>query len=457
MTLKKLFNMKKYFLILLIVIISSGCSKQLDDINPRNAIQQDQLTDTDLGKLRNGVYAQVEIGFFGFAFDFDTRADNFRGGPGFSLVDPVNMIPSDARVLSLWRNAYNRVADVNFLIETLDKSPSQTTEKQTYRGEALYFRALLYFQLVTRWGGVPILTSRTFDIVKRSTEAAVWKQITDDLIASEILLPTFTNKFFVSKQAAQALLARVYLSNNDKANAILYADKVLTYGASSNNFALANDAIGYATNFVANTTSKEVIFSFINSNTNSRKLYYQNVNDVDPTWDFSPALNLFTSLYADGTIPLRTGDKRRTAVFSSDNTRIIKFPNGKTGQQLVATSNADATPVIVSRYSEMHLIKAEALSVGASAEAALSTYFTARYNVSPSAGTIAALSATNFQNLILDEKQREFYGENFRWFEIKRTNRLDLLPSLAGRNYLLYYPIPLVEIDLAGYTQNPGY
>ena len=449
--------MKKYFLIVTIVVLVIGCSKQLDEVKPRNAILQEQLNDADLGKLRNGVYSQVELGVFNFAFDFDRRADNLRGGPGFSLVDPVNMNPSDAGVLSLWRNAYNRIADINFLLESLDKSPTPSTDKQTYRGEALYFRALLYYHLVTRWGGVPILTKRTFDVISRSSEAEVWKQITDDLVAAEALLPDFTNKFFVSKQAVQALLARVYLSINDKPNAISYADKVLNYGATSTKFALATDANGYATNFIANTTSKEVIFGFINSNTNSRKLYYQLVNDVDATWDYAPALNLFTSLYADATVPVRTGDKRKIAVFSSDNTRIIKFPNGKTGQQLVATTNADATPIIVSRYSEMYLIKAEALGAGAAAEAVLAAYFTARYTVAPVPGTVTVLSATNFQNLILDEKQREFYGESFRWYEIKRTNRLDLLPSLSSRNYLLYYPIPQVERDLAGYSQNPGY
>jgi hypothetical protein len=67
------------------------------------------------------------------------------------------------------------------------------------------------------------------------------------------------------------------------------------------------------------------------------------------------------------------------------------------------------------------------------------------------------LTNKEFEDLVLDERHREFYGESFRWHDIKRTNRLDLLPSLAGRNYLLYYPIPQVEKDLAGYEQNPGY
>lgn len=450
--------MKKYILIIAVAFLSSSCSNDLDKILPRNAISQEQLTDSDIGKLRNGVYASVETGMFNFTFDFDIRADNFKGGPGFSLVDPVNMNPSDPSVLSLWRNAYNRIADINFLLETLDASPNQTTNLQTFKGEALYFRALMYYQLVTRWGGVPLLTSRTFDVVQRSTEAQVWQQIIDDLIAAENLLPNFSNKFFVSKQAAQSLLARVYLANNDKSNALIYADRVITYGTvTTSSFSLATDANGYASNFIANTPSREVIFAFINNNANNRKVFYQRVNDVDPTWDYSPATNLHANLYSNAINPLRTGDKRRTAVFSNDNTRLIKYPNGRNGQQLVSTSNADFTPVMVSRFSEMLLIKAEVLGVSSAAETALAPYFTARYTVAPVAGSVAALNATDFQNLILDERQREFYGEGYRWYDIKRTNRLDLLPSLAGRNYLLFYPIPQVEIDLAKYGQNIGY
>jgi starch-binding outer membrane protein, SusD/RagB family len=442
---------QKFTLILFIGITLLGCSKELDEVKPKNGILQEQLSDTDLGKLRNGVYAQVEAGFFGFAFDFDVKSENFRGGPGFSLVDAANMAPSDNNLLTLWRRAYNPIADVNFLLETIEKSTVNNPLIQTYKGEALYFRALLYYQLVTRWGGVPLLTSRTFEVVQRSSEAEVWAQIIADLKAAEILIPDLSNKFFVSKQAVQALLSRVYLDNGDKQNAIGYADLVINSGR----FNLTSDSSSFATNFVANTTSREVVFAFINNNTNNRKLYYQLVNDVDPTWNYSPNLNLFTNLYRDA--PNRVGDKRRRAVFSNDNTRLIKFPNGKSGQQLVTTTNADATPVIVSRLSEMFLIKAEAQGPSVAAQTTLAPYLAARYTTPTAPGVIAALTEIEFQNLILDERNREFYGEGYRWFDIKRTKRLDLLPSLNGRNYLLYYPIPLLELDLAKYTQNPGY
>ena len=71
------------------------------------------------------------------------------------------------------------------------------------------------------------------------------------------------------------------------------------------------------------------------------------------------------------------------------------------------------------------------------------------------------MTEKEFQNLILDENNREFFGEGRRWFDIKRTRRTDLYSSFPENgDYLLYWPIPQDEIDLVGkdvYPQNKGY
>jgi starch-binding outer membrane protein, SusD/RagB family len=73
------------------------------------------------------------------------------------------MNPDDSRLLSMWSSAYNRIARANFLIETIDNLGSNATVAQLIvRAEAIYFRALLYYHLVTRWGGVPILLQKKF-------------------------------------------------------------------------------------------------------------------------------------------------------------------------------------------------------------------------------------------------------------------------------------------------------
>jgi len=105
------------------------------------------------------------------------------------------------------------------------------------------------------------------------------------------------------------------------------------------------------------------------------------------------------------------------------------------------------------------LIKAEALGKNLGA-ATLHTFLQSRYKNALTENSIKGLSDLDYQNLILDERRREFFAEGMRWQDIKRTKRYDLLKTLNGRTYLMYYPIPQEEIDIAGktaYPQNPGY
>lgn len=444
-----------YMLAMSCILFFSQCSKQLDDISPKDQIPEDQLSNNDMVSLKNGMYSQMENVMFAYAFDFDVRAGHYIGGPGFSLSgDPINMGPTDPTITTMWQTSFAALDKINYLLETIDKK-SNPAAFNTIKGEALYFRALNYTQMVYRWGGVPILTKRTSAKVQRATEAEVWAQIKTDLLAAEKLLPDYSDRFYISAQAVQALLAKVYLSSGDKANAIVFADKVLSFGQTSGKLALANSATDYASMLISGSTSKELIFAFANNTTSNPHLYYQQLNDIDGSWSYSPTVEVYNNLYSDPAIA--SGDKRKSAVFSNDKTRVIKFPNGVSGQQLVSTINANFTPILVSRVAELYLIKAEAQGLGQAAETTLQPYFNARYQTVPAAGTVAALSALNFQNLILDENRREFFGEGHRWYDLKRTNRTDLLTSLNGRTYLMYYPIPQTEKDLAGYTQNPGY
>jgi hypothetical protein len=447
--------MKKiiYTLSIFAVVLLGSCSKQLEEIRPKDQIAQDALNANDINTLRFGMYSQMENVLFTCWFDFDIRSGNYKGGPGFTISsDYVNMSATDASIATMWQTAFQALNKINFLIETIDKS-SQAANFAAIKGEALYFRALIYYQLVTRWGGMPLLTARTYEIVQRSSEEETWSLIKTDLTDAEKLVANFTDRFYLSAQAVQALLARVYLATKDNANALAYANKVLSYTAAG--FSLSADANGYANQFVAGSTAKELIFALANNTTANPHLFYQQVNDFDGSWSYSPATAIFTSLYSDNTTA--SGDKRKAAVFSTDNNRIIKFPNGITGQQLVATTNAAYTPIVVTRLSELYLIKAEAQGAGMDAANTLLPYFTARYQTPPTAAWLSALSPTAFQNLLLDERHREFYAEGQWWYDIKRTKRTDLLPTLNNRNYLLYYPIPQTELDLAGYTVNDGY
>lgn len=124
--------------------------------------------------------------------------------------------------------------------------------------------------------------------------------------------------------------------------------------------------------------------------------------------------------------------------------------------QFVSNENPAQTPLPLFRLPEMYLIKAEAEGP-AKGLSTIKTLLEKRY---ATVNLPATMTDREFQDLILDERQREFYGEGYRWFDLKRTNRLDLFKGLDGRTYLMYWPIPQDQIDLAGkdlYPQNPGY
>jgi hypothetical protein len=437
------------------LLVLTGCSKQLN-ISPKNAVAQSSLTTNDIAQLRTGVYSTMEDVVFSFWFDWDVRGENLKGGPGFYLVDPVSMTPSNGTITSLWQTAYAGLSKINFLITSIDTlGSSATSSLLSYKGEALYFRALIYYDLVARWGGVPIVLKNTYDLIPRSSESDVWAQIKSDLALSRTLVGSYSSYNYVSDAAVKALMARVYLATGDSTKAITYADSVINF--SGGKFSLAADSAGYSTMFVSSSPSKEIIFALANNSTANPHVFTSQVNDTKATWPYSPSDSAYKNLYPDAASPVaKAGDKRKPAVFSSDPTRVIKFPNGKTGQQLVASTTPTQTPIIVSRIAEMYLIKAEAQGA-ALGSTTLTPYFNARYKTPPAAAAVAALSAAQFQDVILNERFREFYCEGYKWYDIKRTGRTDLLTSLAGRSYLMYYPIPQTEKDLAGYTQNPGY
>jgi hypothetical protein len=129
-----------------------------------------------------------------------------------------------------------------------------------------------------------------------------------------------------------------------------------------------------------------------------------------------------------------------------------------------------ARDVFVIRLAEMHLIAAEA-------KMKLNDLDSAAYYVNlvrtraALPGRTAQMQVTPAQmniDFILDERAREFAGEQLRWFDLKRTGKLAsrltaMNPDAAAffQSYQQVRPIPQSQIDAVTnksvFTQNPGY
>lgn len=84
----------------------------------------------------------------GIAFG-DQRSDNMvNAAPTNRLAGLVTL--SDASKL----NEYNQIRNINFMIENFDNNKEDSPEKRQCMGEAYYFRAWYYFQMVKNYGDV---------------------------------------------------------------------------------------------------------------------------------------------------------------------------------------------------------------------------------------------------------------------------------------------------------------
>jgi len=88
-------NIKLLFTLVLmtITVLGTSCSDWLDDISPRHAIPQSALTDDDLEKLLNGVYATMENYTFTFWWLDDIQGENFKAGPGGGQITHAKCLP----------------------------------------------------------------------------------------------------------------------------------------------------------------------------------------------------------------------------------------------------------------------------------------------------------------------------------------------------------------------------
>ncbi|AUD01340.1 RagB/SusD family nutrient uptake outer membrane protein [Spirosoma pollinicola] len=144
-----------------------------------------------------------------------------------------------------------------------------------------------------------------------------------------------------------------------------------------------------------------------------------------------------------------------------------KFADPSRSAKDVVNSKRDA---FVFRLSEMYMIAAEAsMKLGNTGAAADYVNVVRKRAALPGKSEEMTVKAADMTlDFMLDERAREFAGEQLRWFDLKRTGKLierltkyNLDAAANVRPYHLMRPIPRVEIDVlqnkTEFVQNPGY
>lgn len=421
--------MKKYIIAVIVLALCNSCANQLEQFSFL-AISPDAVDIRDIPAVRNGMYNSVQNKPTVRSFIlFDMLGGTIQSNTGTSR-DLINatLSPLNSTIGSSWDGYFSALYQVNNMLDIANRFPEAELASLS-KGEAHYFRAYIYFCLVTRWGDVPILRNNTLERVSRDPVNAVWAFIEEELDAAATLLGTASSYYYVSRDAAIALKARVLLSQEKKQQAADLAESLITGGA------YRLDAFERIFRSTGNT---EIIFAFENrteeSSINISDLFYTYGHPNRGQGAYKPTPETI-ALFADG------DNRRAISLVNIAGTECInKYPSGQTGRD----------PVIVSRIAEMYLISAEAqgrsLGVGRLNELR-------RFR---GLGDIFPANDEDYLTAILTERKRELLGENFMYHDLVRTGRAQEELHLLNHQHVL--PIPGRELQLnPNLVPNPGY
>ena len=251
-------NIKNWLFVGASVAFMTACDSRLD-VKPTQSIEESSAlaTSKDVEVTLIGAYdGLASNNLYGGAVQYsgellgDDAEVRFAGT--FSTLDELwrkTMTTTNGQTQSTWLQAYNTINRANNVLASLDKV--EASKKASFEGEARFIRGLVYFDLVRLWAkawgdgdnatnlGVPLVTTPTRTVSEsdsrpRATVAAVYTQVLEDLTKAEALINDKSGTGLVTKYAAQAILARVYLQQGNYAAARDAANKVIT----SDQFAL---------------------------------------------------------------------------------------------------------------------------------------------------------------------------------------------------------------------------
>ena len=199
-----------------IAILTGACNKSLLDQNNPDAITSiDLWKDPQLiGLYLNTIYGDRPGWNYNF---YDNIADDSRSN--WTGNEPNNHIYDqwiDGDVggyTAYWK--YEEVVRINDFLANIDAAEMDNDTKTRYKGEARFMRAFLYFEMVQRYGGVPLITApqniKDDLSVPRSSMNDCFKFITAELDQAATELSLDAPRGRVSKGAAMALKGRVLL------------------------------------------------------------------------------------------------------------------------------------------------------------------------------------------------------------------------------------------------------
>ncbi len=445
--------MKKLIILLAAGAIITGCSKKLD-LNPTQSVNENLVftSDANLKAALNGAY-DVASGGFLLGGEFQLYSELLGANDEISWVGTFNqpdeiysksIITTNSYVRDTWLEAYKAINICNNIIANI--AVVNAADRDRVKGEALFLRGLLYFELVKLYAkpysagsvtsnpGLPIITAPTLNgnttiagQTARSSVKATYDQIIADLTTAKPLLST-DNGVYAGAYAANAVLSRVYLQMEDFVKARDAANDVITNSGAA----------------LESSYSK----AFNNTSASLEDIFVLPITAQDGTNDLHTFWSIRDFGARDGDVEI---NQDHLNLYEAADARLALFyDNGGTYYSGKWLLQYKYIPLI--RLAEMYLTRAEC-------NFRLSTVIGA----TPAQDMLeirgrAGLGATSVTlNNILLERRKELAHEGQRIHDVKRLRQT--VDGFAYDANKLVLPIPQREVDASAgvIKQNAGY
>lgn len=466
---------KIYWILCLFLVLTAGCKKILE-VTPQSSITEEIYfkNEGDFEPYITGIYTFMR------SFANNVTYSTERGeelvaalNSRFGVAWTHNITPSSGAIN--YNDWYRAIGHCNLLLTRITDFPfSSSDTKKRIIAETYALRAYFYFSLLRIVGDTPLMlqaiTDENVPLLPRASSLDVMAQIHSDLDAalesfssmSNFAVTNYPSRYRFAYASAQAL----------KADTKLWKAKVLAGGAADYNDAITainevelsgrtlNADFKNVTTVRASANPETILAAFylrdetganygLNAlpyltgvqgalNIDSLPYVQTTVNGQGAYQISAKSKSLFTSA-TDKRIPFTWVTERQAS--GPKISWITKLPGTKYTDDRVSDND-----VIIYRLADIFLMKAEAYA--GLDNTVLAIQYLEKVRTRANTGVYAGpTDKASVEKEILDERGRELFFENKRWYDLVRFHKggtIDVytyVPNLVGKTTPLFWPL----------------
>jgi hypothetical protein len=207
------------------------------DITPKTVLTADDIyTESGIKAYMAGMYNHLPME----DFHYDTNSNGLQAGYFASInvwtfwnatgeMTNRNNVGRVRHRTGYWSEGFKIIRQTNMLINNLPNYPELEIQASNWIAESKFIRAYVYFQLVKRYGGLPIITDP--QVLDANNESTLWVSRVSHADTYDFILADLDDAIAGLPETSDAGRANKYVAAAIKSRAALHAATTARYGA----------------------------------------------------------------------------------------------------------------------------------------------------------------------------------------------------------------------------------